>query len=64
MVKRVSSTGYCPVQNKDVTIGIDYVHNFDCWEKGTVECEHVQFTTCPADHCPIIDSASSKLESI
>lgn len=64
MVKRVPATGYCPVQNKDVTIHINYIHDFDCWEKGTANCGHASLTACPADRCPIIDSASSTLESV
>lgn len=61
MNKKVLYTGFCPVQHKEVSIKIDYIHNFDCWEKGTGECEHASLNPCPMSICPIIDSAPLKI---
>lgn len=61
MIKQKHFSGYCPTLKTDTTIPIDYVFNFDCWEKGTGECPHSSI--CHKE-CPILKNAPDELKNL
>jgi hypothetical protein len=62
-VKRLSVKGFCPTQNKDYSVTVDYIDATTLTQKaavkGLAKCEFNKYgDACPiAKNCPIIRSA-------
>ena len=61
-------SGYCPAQNKDYNISIEYIETTSLndtrrrYEKGMATCKHNMFgDKCDANKCPIIAQAPETL---
>lgn len=59
-------TGYCPVQGKDYSISVEYIHTSDMTQtiycKGNATCEYNKAKrTCDPLSCPIWESAPNEL---
>lgn len=61
-----SITGYCPAQDKDYTISVDYIDTSDLsqksYAKGIAHCDYnIYGDKCDSSKCPIIKSAPQNL---
>lgn len=61
MEKKHRVSGFCPSQNKEISVSVTYVFNFDCWEKGISE---LPCSNPCSDECPIVRSAPDEIENI
>lgn len=66
MTKAFVFKGYCPEQNNEVSLSIDYLDASTLNEKkfirGLAKCEYASLHNCSQmNNCPIINSAPEKL---
>lgn len=59
-------SGYCPVQNKEFSISIEYIDTSNLYEKsyskGIATCDFASYGgDCDSSKCPIIKSAPKSL---
>lgn len=65
MNKRKTFTGFCPAQNKDFSVTIDYINSStlekQSYTKGLATCSYASYGGKCDCKCPIIDSAPQEI---
>ena len=58
-------TGYCPAQNKDFSVKIEYINSSDLqnrsYTKGIATCNYASYGGACDGNCPIINSAPEEI---